>query len=138
MVPELVGKLTTLGYEVLVVPGAGEAAQYADEEYTAAGAIIADDAVASADLVVSVQPLESSVVRGLREGVSTISFLPVNQSHDLVADLRDAGVTAFAMELVPGSRAHSRWTRCRRRRWWPATARRSSRPVCCVASSRST
>ena len=84
MVPELVGKLTTLGYEVLVVPGAGEGAQYADEEYTAAGAIIADDAVASADLVVSVQPLESSVVRGLREGVSTISFLPVNQSHCLL------------------------------------------------------
>jgi NAD(P) transhydrogenase subunit alpha len=108
MVPELVGKLTTLGYEVLVVPGAGEGAQYADEEYTAAGAIIADDAVASADLVVSVQPLESSVVRGLRAGVSTISFLPVNQSHDLVADLRDAGVTAFAMELVPRiSRAQS-------------------------------
>ena len=27
MVPELVGKLTTLGYEVLVVPGAGEGAR---------------------------------------------------------------------------------------------------------------
>ncbi len=108
MVPELVGKLTALGYEVLVVPGAGEGAQYADEEYTAAGAMIADDAVAAADLVVSVQPLESSVVRGLREGVSTVSFLPVNQSHHLVADLRDAGVTAFAMELVPRiSRAQS-------------------------------
>ena len=47
-------------------------------------------------------------MRGLREGVSTVSFLPVNQSHDLVADLRDAGVTAFAMELVPRiSRAQS-------------------------------
>jgi NAD(P) transhydrogenase subunit alpha len=37
-----------------------------------------------------------------------MSFLPVNQSLDLVADLRDAGVTAFAMELVPRiSRAQS-------------------------------
>ncbi len=108
MVPELVGKLTGLGYEVLVEPGAGEGAQYADEEYVAAGAVIADDAVTTADVVVSVQPLESAIVRGLREGVATISFLPVNQSHNLVADLRDTGVTAFAMELVPRiSRAQS-------------------------------
>jgi NAD(P) transhydrogenase subunit alpha len=108
MVPELVGKLTGLGYEVLVEPGAGEGAQYADEEYVAAGAVIADDAVTTADVVVSVQPLEQAAVRGLREGVATVSFLPVNQSHDLVAVLRDAGVTAFAMELVPRiSRAQS-------------------------------
>jgi NAD(P) transhydrogenase subunit alpha len=55
-----------------------------------------------------VQPLPSETVRGLREGVATISFLPVNQEQSLVADLRDAGVTAFAMELVPRiSRAQS-------------------------------
>ncbi len=108
MVPELVGKLTGLGYEVLVEPGAGEEAQYADEEYTAAGAVIAEDAVTAADVVVSVQPPDPAVVRRLREGVTTVSFLPVNQSHDLVVALRDAGVTAFAMELVPRiSRAQS-------------------------------
>ncbi len=108
MVPELVGKLTGLGAEVLVEPGAGEGAQYADEEYTSAGAEIADDALAAADVIVSVQPLPADTVRGLGPGVATISFLPVNQEQHLVADLRDAGVTAFAMELVPRiSRAQS-------------------------------
>jgi H+-translocating NAD(P) transhydrogenase subunit alpha len=47
-------------------------------------------------------------VRGLAPGTATMSFLPVNQSLDLVADLRDGGITSFAMELVPRiSRAQS-------------------------------
>jgi NAD(P) transhydrogenase subunit alpha len=108
MVPELVGKLTGLGYTVAVAPGAGEGALYADEDYVAAGAEVVPDAVAGADLVVSVNPLDAGVVRGLPEGTSTLSFLPVNQAPELVADLRDCGVTAFAMELVPRiSRAQS-------------------------------
>ena len=43
MVPELVGKLTDLGYEVLVEPDAGARAEYDDELYVEAGAIVTDD-----------------------------------------------------------------------------------------------
>jgi NAD(P) transhydrogenase subunit alpha len=108
MVPELVGKLTGLGYEVLVEPGAGEQAEFADEEYVEAGASISGSALSEADVVVAVQPLEDAAVGRLREGAAVISFLPVNQSQDLVVRLRDAGVTSFAMELVPRiSRAQS-------------------------------
>ena len=108
MVPELLGKLTGLGYEVAVEPDAGMHALIADEEYAAAGAEIDRDAVASADLVLSVQPLGPDAVRRLRRGAATISFLPVNQELSLVADLRDVGATSFALELVPRiSRAQS-------------------------------
>ena len=108
MVPELVGKLTALGYEVAVEPGAGERALASDEDYEGAGAQVAADAFHGADLVVSVQPLEPSAVRRLAAGTATLSFLPAAQSPALVADLRDCGVTAFAMELVPRiSRAQS-------------------------------
>jgi NAD(P) transhydrogenase subunit alpha len=108
MVPDLVGKLTALGYEVLVEPGAGEQAEFLDEEYAEAGATLTGDAVSDADVVVSVRPLERERIRRLRERTTTISFLPVNQSHDLVSELRDIGVTSFAMELVPRiSRAQS-------------------------------
>jgi NAD(P) transhydrogenase subunit alpha len=108
MVPELVGKLTALGYEVLVEPGAGQQAEYADAEYVEAGATIEPAAVSEADVVVAVQPLDLDGVRALRRGAAQISFLPVNQSHDLVVALRDAGITSFAMELVPRiSRAQS-------------------------------
>jgi NAD(P) transhydrogenase subunit alpha len=108
LVPELVGKLTGLGYEVAVEPGAGLHALVADEEFTEAGAVLDAEAVPSADVVVSVQPLGPDVVRRLKRGAATVSFLPVNQELSLVADLRDVGATAFAMELVPRiSRAQS-------------------------------
>jgi len=108
MVPELVGKLTGLGYEVAVEPDAGRHALLADEEYADAGAVLDADALASADVVVSVQPLSPQAVRRLKQGAATVSFLPVNQEHSLVADLRDVGATSFAMELVPRiSRAQS-------------------------------
>ena len=108
LVPELVGKLTGLGYAVAVEPGAGAGALHPDEDYVAAGAEIVDEPWQDADVVVSVNPLDASVVRRLRAGTATVSFLPVNPSHELVADLRDCGVTSFAMELVPRiSRAQS-------------------------------
>ena len=108
MVPELVSKLTDLGYEVLVEPEAGARAEYADELYVEAGATVTDDALAEADVVLGVNALSSDRARRLREGTATMSFLPVNSSHDLVTDLRDLGITSFALELVPRiSRAQS-------------------------------
>jgi NAD(P) transhydrogenase subunit alpha len=108
LVPELVGKLTSQGYDVAVEPGAGAGALHADADYVAAGAQVVDEPWHGAAVVVSVNPLDASVVRRLPEGTATVSFLPVNASLDLVTDLRDCGITAFAMELVPRiSRAQS-------------------------------
>src|SRR4051812_29311921 len=108
MGPELGGKLTGPGAEGLVEPGAGEPAEYADAEYVEAGATLSDGALSEADVVVAVQPLAPDAVGRLRAGAAVFSFLPVNSEHDLVVRLRDAGVTSFAMELVPRiSRAQS-------------------------------
>ncbi len=108
MVPELVGKLTTLGYDVLVEPGAGRHALIADEEYAEAGATLDADALDAAELVVSVQPLDPADIRRLQQGATTISFLPTMNEQATVVELRDAGVTAHAVELIPRiSRAQS-------------------------------
>lgn len=108
MVPELVTKLTGLGYAVAVESGAGLHALISDQEYAEAGALLDDAALDDADAVVSVQPLATDQIRRLRAGAATISFLPTGQEPEVVATLRDAGVTSFAMELVPRiSRAQS-------------------------------
>lgn len=108
MVPDLVGKLTALGYQVAVEPDAGRHALLADDEYATAGAVVDVAALDGADVVVSVQPLGTDRVRLLRAGAATISFLPTGQEPEVVGALRDAGVTSFAMELVPRiSRAQS-------------------------------
>ncbi len=108
MVPELVAKLTTIGYNVVVEPDAGRAAQHPDAEYLDAGADVDDTATSGADLVLSVQPLTSPQLRRLGAGTSTFSFLPVTEQVDAVAERRDLQLTSFAMELVPRiSRAQS-------------------------------
>jgi H+-translocating NAD(P) transhydrogenase subunit alpha len=108
MVPELVGKLTALGYDVWVEPGAGRSAQFVDEEYDETGASVDADGLAAADVVLSVQPVTSHQARRLKEGAATISFLPIAQSLELITERRDLLLTSFAMELVPRiSRAQS-------------------------------
>ncbi len=108
MVPELVPKLTDLGYDVVVEPGAGQRAMHPDSEYVDAGASAESLALGDVDVVLSVQPLAPGQVRQLKPGAATFSFLPTAQELDLVTELRDQQVTAFAMELVPRiSRAQS-------------------------------
>lgn len=108
LTPDLVGKLTGLGYDVDVEPGAGARALLADDDYLAAGAAVDPAALDGADVVLGVQPMRVDQVRRLKSGAATLSFLPTAQSLELVAALRDASVTAFALELVPRiSRAQS-------------------------------
>jgi H+-translocating NAD(P) transhydrogenase subunit alpha len=108
MVPGLVGNLTSLGYDVAVEPGAGLAALHTDDDYRDAGAVVDPAAIAEADVVLSVQPLESRQIRQLAAGTSTFSFLPLASALDAVVERRDLHITSFAMELVPRiSRAQS-------------------------------
>jgi NAD(P) transhydrogenase subunit alpha len=107
MVPELVSKLTALGYDVVVEPGAGGLAQFDDASYEAAGARLGTP-LDEADVVLSVQPLDSGDLHLLRPGTATLSFLPPAQSLPAVVERRDLQLTSFAMELVPRiSRAQS-------------------------------
>lgn len=108
LVPGLVSRLTDVGHEVVVEPGAGEAAGFTDDGYRVAGATVDAGALDGAHVVLSVQPLAPRQLRLLVPGAITVSFLPVAQELDVVRALRDAGCTAFALELVPRiSRAQS-------------------------------
>src|ERR1700754_3661828 len=109
LVPDLVGRLTSAGLEVAVESGAGAGALHPDAAYEAAGATVATgDALAGADVVLSVHPLPPDRLAALRSGAVTVSFLPATQELDVVRAARDAGVTAFSLELVPRiSRAQS-------------------------------
>ncbi|MGH3367322.1 MAG: NAD(P) transhydrogenase subunit alpha [Nocardioidaceae bacterium] len=108
MVPSLVGKLTALGYQVAVEPGAGVLAESSDQAYRDAGADVESSAIDDAGLVLSVQPLPQERLIALDPGTTTISFLPVTQMPELVAAARNAEITTFSLEMVPRiSRAQS-------------------------------
>lgn len=101
LVPGLVSRLTDVGLQVAVEPGAGEVAGCTDQEYLAAGAVVSVDALDGAAAMVSVQPASTVQVHRLAPDAITVSFLPAAHELELVRLLRDTGRAAFAMELVP-------------------------------------
>ena len=109
LVPDVISKLTRLGYEVVIESGAGLHAQASDELFKAAGAnVVNGDVLSGADVVLSVQPLTPSQMSSLKKGAVTISFLSPTTAADSIDAAATAGVTAFSLELVPRiSRAQS-------------------------------
>jgi NAD(P) transhydrogenase subunit alpha len=108
LVPELVGRLTGVGFEVAVEPGAGRGALIDDRAYADAGATVSENALHGAGLVLSVQPVILDALRFAAPRAATVSFFPIGRLPDQVAARQAAGITTFAMEEVPRiSRAQS-------------------------------
>lgn len=107
--PETVQQLTALGLEVSVEAGAGAASGYADAAYTDAGAkTVKELPLKALDVLLHVSPLSPDTAKGLKKGAVTIGFASPASELPTVTALAKAGVTAFALELVPRiSRAQS-------------------------------
>jgi NAD(P) transhydrogenase subunit alpha len=101
IVPEVVKKLTAGGIEVVVEPGAGQAAGILDSALTDAGAKLESGAGFSGDVVAKVQPPSAEEIGRLQRGSTLIAFLQPLTNGDVARGLASAGVTAFAMEAVP-------------------------------------
>ncbi|VXA97299.1 NAD(P) transhydrogenase subunit alpha part 1 [Arthrobacter sp. 9AX] len=107
--PESAKQLAALGVEVLLEAGAGEAAGYPDMAYSHAGATIVPDLdLARLDILAHVRPLDPDTARSLKRGAVTAGLASPSSELPTVEALADAGVTSFALELVPRiSRAQS-------------------------------
>lgn len=109
VVPDVAGLLVRAGLDVAVQSGAGAAALAPDAAYADAGATVVGSLDAGeVDVLLHVRPLSPAVVGKLRPGAITVGFCSPASEPETVRALRDARVTAFAMELVPRiSRAQS-------------------------------
>ena len=109
VVPDTVAKLAAAGLSVVVERGAGDAAGYPDDGYVTAGAELADrNALATADVVLAVQPLPIADARTLRAGTLVLSFLQPAAEPDLLQVFADRKVNAMSLERLPRiSRAQS-------------------------------
>jgi NAD(P) transhydrogenase subunit alpha len=108
--PDSVKRLAGRGIDVLIESGAGDAARFADQTFADAGATLVADAGAlyrDADVVLKVRrPLvagegEIDETALLRSGQVLIGMLDPYQHPDQVAAYAEAGVIAFALELLP-------------------------------------
>src|SRR5947209_2036086 len=99
LVPETIGKLAAAGFDVVVEPGAGDAASFPDDTYASAGATLGSPW--DADAVVKVRKPDDAEAARLRNGQLLIGFLDPLADRDGVERLAARGVIAFAMESIP-------------------------------------
>ncbi len=103
-VPDVVGKLIKLGFRVAVETGAGDAANFADDTYRAAGAEIlptAADLWAAADIVFKVRPPTPAEVGLMREGGMLVDFIWPAQNPELMQQLAAKKATVLAIDTLP-------------------------------------
>jgi NAD(P) transhydrogenase subunit alpha len=103
-VPDVVTKLTKLGFSVVVEQGAGDLADLSDQAYTEAGASIAPSAAAlwsGSDIVFKVRAPTAEEVALMHEGQTLIGFLWPAQNPDLMQQLAAKKVTALSIDALP-------------------------------------
>ena len=103
LTPDVVKGLVKKGFEIMVEAGAGVNSFYADDAYTAAGAIIVDKnkCYSDADVVLKVNaPLPEEIAMMKKESI-LISFMFAGTNPQLVDACSKAGISAFSMDAVP-------------------------------------
>lgn len=100
--PETVKKMKSLGLDVVVEAGAGDLSRIPDGEYERLGARIGKAADAkAADVVLKVRRPTSKEIKGYKSGAVVIAVMDPYGNEKAIAEMAAAGLTAFAMELMP-------------------------------------
>ncbi|WP_026616196.1 Re/Si-specific NAD(P)(+) transhydrogenase subunit alpha [Ensifer aridi] len=99
---ESIKKLKSLGFDVVVEAGAGLRSRIPDAEFEKAGARIGTAADGqSADVILKVRRPSPQEIGGYRSGAIVIAIMDPYGNEEAIAALAGAGITAFAMELMP-------------------------------------
>ena len=99
--PDTVKKFKSLGIDVAIEPGAGIKSGLLDSDYEAVGATVSADAVKDADIVIKVKRPEAAEVAKYKKGALAIAIMDPYGNDAALKTIADAGVSAFAMELMP-------------------------------------
>ena len=99
--PETVKKLIALGAEVVVDPGAGKGSGILDADYEAVGAKVAAGGAKDADIVLKVRRPSGDEIKTYKKGALVVAIMDPYGNDAALKQLADAGVAAFAMELMP-------------------------------------
>ena len=103
-VPDVVEKLIKLGFAVRVEAGAGDAANFDDASFVAAGAQIAANAAAlydGSDLVFKVRAPTVEEIALMKPGTTLIGFIWPAQNPQLMQQLADRNLTVLAIDSLP-------------------------------------
>lgn len=97
--PETVKRMTKLGLEVTIEPGAGAGSCFSDQEYTEAGATIGE--AWDKDIVLKVNAPTDAEIDKFKEGALLLSLIWGVSNPALAKRLADRKLSVIAMEWVP-------------------------------------
>ncbi|WP_210529394.1 alanine dehydrogenase [Rubellimicrobium arenae] len=103
LTPHAAREVIAHGHEVVVEAGAGLGAGFADQDYAAQGARIADAAEevwSASDLVIKVKEPQAVERQRLREGQVLFTYLHLAPDPEQTRDLMASGATCIAYETV--------------------------------------
>lgn len=103
LVPEVLGKLTSLGATAIIESGAGAPAYFSDEAYRQAGASIgsAEEIYARADVITRLGPPTPTAIDLLHPGQVIIGLLRPWEHPADVLRWAEHGVTTIALDYLP-------------------------------------
>jgi NAD(P) transhydrogenase subunit alpha len=99
--PDTIKKMLSLGADVVVERGAGLRSGILDADYEGAGATSGSDVARDADVVLKVRRPTAAEVSGYKRGALVLGIMDPFGNEAAVRAMADAGVVAFAMELMP-------------------------------------
>jgi NAD(P) transhydrogenase subunit alpha len=102
--PKNIERLIKKGFRVYVESGAGQKANFSDEEYEKFGANIlktAQELFENVQIVFKVQPPSDVEISMMQSNTLLLSYLWPAQNQDLLMKLAEAGVNAISMDAIP-------------------------------------
>ncbi len=102
VVPPVLSKIKSLGVEVLIEKGAGEASAYADETYTDE-AIVCDRhrVLTESDIIISINCPGDEDLGKIRKGTILISLFQPYFDDSIIAKLESHGLRGISMDMIP-------------------------------------
>lgn len=107
--PDAIQVLVSNGHDITVETGAGEGANYTDQEFSEAGATIAYDTneVFSKPIVLKVSPLSSEEIDMMKPNSFLVSTVQLNmQTRSYFEKLSAKKITALGFEFIKDSHGH--------------------------------
>ncbi len=101
--PEAIKAYIKKGATVVVQAGAGLGANYADQDFATAGAVIVkgEVVVKDADLVLTIRRPTAKLLAAMKAGAILVGGLEPHGDRKSLEAFAKSGVTAFALELMP-------------------------------------
>jgi len=101
LTPDVGGRLTKGGFEAFIERGAGSAAFFPDEAYSAAGVKVSDrsSVLGQSDIVLQVHAPVAAELAQYREGGALVAFF--QPGAELLRQLAQRKLTAFSLVLLP-------------------------------------